>query len=125
LLPYDDVHRGDIIVFRFPVNIKETYMKRVMCLPGDRIHLRDKQVFLNGHLLNEPYVVQKSESMEPYRDNFPADRNALTSLYPRGDAMLEHNVVAGDVVVPANNYFAMGDNRDNSSCLGRILSASR
>lgn len=115
MLPYEDVHRGDIIVFRFPVDIKDTYVKRVMGIPGDRLHLVNKQVYLNGHPLNEPYVVHKTGYMEAYRDNFPADRSALISLYARGQAMLDGNVVNGDVVVPPGNYFAMGDNRDNSS----------
>jgi signal peptidase I len=115
LLPYDDVHRGDIIVFRYPVNIKETYIKRVMGVPGDRIHLQNKQVFLNGHTLTEPYVVHRTNDIEPYRDNFPSGRGALLSLYARGQTMLDRDVANGELVVPPDNYFAMGDNRDNSS----------
>src|SRR5262249_28072381 len=48
LLPYREVHRGDIIVFRFPVDVRENYVKRVIGIPGDRIKLVNKQVFLNG-----------------------------------------------------------------------------
>ena len=46
ILPYEDVHRGDIIVFRYPVDIKQTFVKRVMGVAGDRIHLENKKVFL-------------------------------------------------------------------------------
>jgi signal peptidase I len=112
LLPYEDVHRGDIIVFRYPVDIKQTFVKRVMGVPGDRIHLENKKVFLNGHLLNEPYVVHKLDYMDSYRDNFPADPNV--SIYPPAQVMLEHDLKNGEVVVPPGHYFAMGDNRDQS-----------
>src|SRR3981081_106885 len=53
VLPYSDVRRGDIIVFRYPVDIKQTFVKRVMGVPGDHIRLQNKQVYLNGHLLSE------------------------------------------------------------------------
>jgi signal peptidase I len=112
LLPYSDVHRGDIIVFRYPIDIKQTFVKRVMGVPGDHLHLTNKQVFLNGHALNEPYVVHKLDYIDSYRDNFPSEPN--TPIFPPAQAMLEHNVQGGDVVVPPGFYFAMGDNRDQS-----------
>jgi signal peptidase I len=112
VLPYSDVHRGDIIVFRYPIDIKQTFVKRVMGVPGDRIHLQAKQVWLNGHQLNEPYVVHKLDYIDSYRDNFPSEPN--TPIFPPAQAMLEHNVQGGDVVVPEGHYFAMGDNRDQS-----------
>jgi signal peptidase I len=112
LLPYSDPHRGDIIVFRYPIDIKQTFVKRVMGVPGDRLHLVNKQLYLNGHALNEPYVVHKLDYIDSYRDNFPSDPN--TPLFPPAQAMLEHNVQGGDVVVPPGHYFAMGDNRDQS-----------
>jgi signal peptidase I len=111
LLPYEGVKRGDIIVFRYPVDITQTFVKRVIGVPGDHIRLQNKIVYLNGHELTEPYVVHKADSLEPYRDDFP---NAASTLYPRAEEMIEHNVVNGEVVVPPNHYFAMGDNRDNS-----------
>ena len=112
LLPYEAPKRGDIIVFRYPIDIKQTFVKRVMGVPGDHLRLQNKNVFLNGHQLNEPYVVHKSDYIDSYRDNFPTDPN--TPLYPPAQEMLEHNVVKGDVVVPPGHYFAMGDNRDQS-----------
>jgi signal peptidase I len=112
LLPYEDVKRGDIIVFRYPMDIKQTFVKRVMGIPGDRLHLVNKQVYLNGHVLNEPYVVHKLDYLDSYRDNFPSEPNA--PLMTGAQDMLEHNVQSGDVVVPPNHYFAMGDNRDQS-----------
>ncbi len=112
VLPYSDVHRGDIIVFRYPIDIKQTFVKRVMGVPGDRIHLQNKQVYLNGHALVEPYVVHKLDYIDSYRDNFPSDPN--TPIFPPAQQMLEHDVQGGDVVVPPGHYFAMGDNRDQS-----------
>ena len=74
LLPYSEVHRGDIIVFRYPIDIKQTFVKRAMGVAGDRIRLENKKVFLNGHQLNEPYVVHKLDYIDSYRDNFPPTR---------------------------------------------------
>src|SRR6516164_9607273 len=52
LLPYRDIHRGDIIVFRYPLNIQEDYVKRAIGIPGDHIRLVNKQLILNGHAVN-------------------------------------------------------------------------
>lgn len=112
LLPYEEPHRGDIIVFRYPVDISQTFVKRVMGVPGDHIHLENKRVWLNGHVLVEPYVVHKTEYLDSYRDNFPNDPN--TPISTQAQAMLDHNVVNGEVVVPPDSFFAMGDNRDQS-----------
>ncbi|MGE5648194.1 MAG: signal peptidase I [Acidobacteriota bacterium] len=113
LLPYSDVKRGDIIVFRYPVDIRQTFVKRVIGVPGDRIRLVHKDVYRNGQKIVEPYKFNKSDYLEPYRDDFPAaPPNA--QVLDRGMAMIEHDVVNGEVVVPPGNYFAMGDNRDSS-----------
>ncbi|MGH9557702.1 MAG: signal peptidase I [Bryobacteraceae bacterium] len=112
LLPYTQVKRGDIIVFRYPVDISQTFVKRCMGVPGDHIRIVNKQVYLNGTKLDEPYKVNKTDYLDPYRDNFPSEPNA--NVYPSALDMLEHHVVNGEVVVPPNEYFAMGDNRDYS-----------
>jgi signal peptidase I len=111
-LPYQEPKRGDIIVFRSPADLKATLVKRLIGVPGDRIRLVNKQVYRNGQRLYEPYTFYKTEYIDPYRDNFPA--MPTTQVLPRGVDMLEHNLVAGEVVVPPGNYFAMGDNRDLS-----------
>jgi len=112
LLPYEDVHRGDIIVFRYPMDIRQTFVKRVIGVPGDHLHLVNKRVFLNGHALDEPYKYNKTEYIDSYRDNFPGEPNV--NLYEPAREMLQNNVENHEVVVPAGHYFAMGDNRDSS-----------
>jgi signal peptidase I len=113
LLPYTEPKRGDIIVFKYPVNPKENYVKRLIGLPGDRIHLVNKDLYLNGHKVNEPYVVHKDPFLRDYRDNFPAmPPDGL--VMDRGMDMLGANIRNNELVVPEGFVFAMGDNRDNS-----------
>ncbi|MBI1896527.1 MAG: signal peptidase I [Acidobacteria bacterium] len=112
LLPYSEVKRGDIIVFRYPVDIRQTFVKRVVGIPGDRIKIVNKQLFRNGQKLDEPYKFHKTDYMDPYRDNFPGQ--PYMSLHERAQEMLEKHVANGELVVPPDSYFAMGDNRDNS-----------
>jgi signal peptidase I len=60
LLPYRDLQRGDIIVFKFPYQDHPHFVKRVIGLPGDHLKVVDQQVYVNGNALNEPYVVHDS-----------------------------------------------------------------
>jgi signal peptidase I len=118
-LPYEEPKRGDIIAFQYPADTSQIFVKRVVGVPGDRLKIADQEVFVNGEKLKEPYAYHKSSYFDPYRDNFPADISKL-DITPdaKRDSllrdMLKHHVVNGEVVVPPNSYFAMGDNRDNS-----------
>ncbi|HTA43597.1 MAG TPA: signal peptidase I [Bryobacteraceae bacterium] len=113
LLPYRDIRRGDIVVFHYPENTKQDFVKRVIGLPGDRIHLAGKQVYRNGRRLIEPYTQHIAPEVEPYRDDFPVKPEVFTT--PRGEDMFHHHVFNGEVVVPPGTLFVMGDNRDNSA----------
>ena len=113
LLPYRDVRRGDIIVFRYPLNISQDYVKRAIGVPGDRIRFVDQQLMLNGRLVKEPYTVHSQQNRDQYRDNFP-DGARNMPLRPRAAEMIENYVKDGDLVVPKGFVFAMGDNRDDS-----------
>jgi signal peptidase I len=112
LLPYREVRRGDIIVFRYPLNIAEDYVKRAIGIPGDHIKFENKQLILNGKRVKEPYVKYVASYPDSYRDNFPAD--PTVPLRPSARDMLDNHVVNGELVVPPGFVFAMGDNRDDS-----------
>ena len=112
LLPYLEVQRGDIIVFRYPVDIRQTFVKRAIGVPGDRIRIVNKRLRLNGVFPDEPYARHKTGYLDSYRDNFPSEPNSHVA--PAATDMLLNHVVKDEVVVPPGFVFAMGDNRDSS-----------
>jgi signal peptidase I len=113
ILPYRQVERGDIVAFLYPEDLRQTYVKRIIGLPGDRIRLENGQVVRNGRRLVEPYTQHIASQPDPYRDNFPLAPEAWTT--PRGRDMFQNHVRAGEVIVPPGMLFALGDNRDNSA----------
>ncbi len=116
LLPYRDIRRGDIVVFLSPEEKGLFVVKRVIGIPGDRIHLRDGNVYRNGEKLVEPYAQHKVANYDPYRDDFPAlppsELYGVTSQ--DWQLTLPSHIQGDDVVVAPNSYFGMGDNRDVS-----------
>jgi signal peptidase I len=113
ILPYRDVQRGDIVAFFYPDDTRQTYVKRVIGLPGDHIRLKNGDVIRNGCRLKEPYTQHTATGPDPYRDDFPTAPAWFTT--PHGREMFERSVRGGGVVVPPGMLFALGDNRDNSS----------
>lgn len=87
-----DPERGDVIVFRYPEDPSQDYIKRCVGVPGDVIEYRDKVLYVNGEAQQEPYVkFADGDRTRPTRDDW------------------------GPVAVPDGKYFMMGDNRDRSS----------
>ena len=113
LLPYRDVQRGDIVCFHYPEDVRQIYVKRVIGIPGDRIHMENKQVVRNGQRLIERYTQHIDPIIDPYRDNFP--QAPAWSTTPHGREMLADDVRDGELVVPPGKLFMMGDNRENSA----------
>jgi signal peptidase I len=116
LLPYRDIRRGDVIVFKFPFDDHPHYVKRVIGLPGDRIRISDSKVYVNGELLDEPYVIHDPAYADPYGDDFPPVSRTYFDgkLRPEWANDIFGHIVHGELIVPINQYFAMGDNRDHS-----------
>lgn len=114
LLSYRDIQRGDIVVFLSPQTPGLHIVKRVIGIPGDRIHLRNGVVYRNGERLFEPYILHDRDfPVDAYRDNFPAVSPADfdPNVWRAWRAELPSHIDGEDIVVPANSYFAMGDHR--------------
>lgn len=109
--PKPTLERGDMVVFLYPVDRRQSFVKRVIGVPGDRIRISGKAVYRNGAALKEPYAVHKTDYEDHYRDDFPSEPN--TPVFPAAQDMLK-GVVNGEVIVPSGKYFVLGDNRDSS-----------
>jgi signal peptidase I len=114
LLPYSDIRRSEIVVFRYPVHPAQHFVKRVIGLPGDHVRLVNKQVLVNGKPIGEKYAVFRSSARDYYRDDFP-DMNYLSAnVEARWWLQLRTLVQGHELVVPPDQYFVLGDNRDES-----------
>jgi signal peptidase I len=100
VLPMSTIRRGDVVVFKFPEDPSRDFIKRVIGLPGESLEVRDKKVYINGSALEEPYV------------HYLAPATGRTDLHEVTSSDVRENF--GPVTVPADEFFMMGDNRDNS-----------
>jgi signal peptidase I len=114
VMPTTAIRRGDIIVFHYPVNPAMHLIKRVVGVPGDHLKLHDGHVFINGQALTEPYAVYRASSPDSFRDNFPrlqsADPDINSGWWIRMHSLIDH----GELIIPSDNYFVLGDNRNDS-----------
>jgi signal peptidase I len=104
--------RNEIVAFHYPVDRKQLFVKRVVGVPGDRISFRAKQLIRNGTPVTEPWAVHTATYPDQYRDEFPAGKFAFTET--PAAVKLQQSIVDGQVVIPPNSYFVLGDSRDNS-----------
>ncbi len=114
ILPYQKISRGEIIVFHYPVDPQQHFVKRVIGIPGDHLRLIDKKVFINGKPLDEPYVRYLEPANNLFRDNFPRTDIPAIGLEGKWWLQMRKLVEDGQLIVPEGNYFVMGDNRDDS-----------
>jgi signal peptidase I len=114
LLPYRKVRRGDIIVFHYPVNPAQDFVKRVVALPGDRLRLVNKRVFINGAPLEEPYVQYIAALRNLYRDDFPQTGSPDYGVDAKWWKEMPKLVENHQLIIPEGHYFVLGDNRDDS-----------
>lgn len=116
LIPYRDPKRGDIVVFVSPAEPGLFVVKRVIGVPGDRIHLIGGTVYVNGQPQTEPWAIHSDpDQRTPYKENFPnVPPTADDRLYDRWELHMTEFIQGEDLVVPPGNYFGMGDNRDVS-----------
>jgi signal peptidase I len=114
LLPYRAIKRNDIVVFLSPAEPGLYVVKRIVGIPGDHLHVHNGELYRNGEKLDEPYRIHTRGDYEPYRDEFPSVPPEPGGQYSDLEMGLQSHVQGGDVVVPPNRYFGMGDNRDVS-----------
>lgn len=114
LVPYQKIARRDIIVFHYPVDPTQHFVKRVIGLPGDRLRMVNKKVFINGKQLEEPYVHYLEPPNNLFRDNFPRLDVPAYGLEGKWWLQMKKLVDDGELIVPEGHYFVMGDNRDDS-----------
>ena len=101
ILPQQKIDRYGIVVFKYPKELSKDYVKRVIALEGEKIEIKDKQVYINDQPINEPYKVHSDSQIISKDDYFHYDDDIRDNF--------------GPVVVPPGHCFVMGDNRDNSS----------
>jgi signal peptidase I len=82
---FDSPQRGDIVIFRYPDNEAEMYVKRIIGMPGEHIKIQNGQIFINDHILSEDYIMESMNTEETI-----------------------------DLMIPEHSYFVLGDNRNHS-----------
>jgi signal peptidase I len=114
LMPYRPIRQQDIIVFRYPVNPQQHFVKRVVAVPGDRVRLLNKHVYVNGVRQDDAYATFNWLWRDRYRDNFPDGGVYGEKISAKWYSQMQKLMDDGELIVPEGSYFALGDNRDDS-----------
>ncbi len=114
VLPYAPIRRGDIVVFHYPVDPHQHFVKRVIGVPGDRVRMAGKQVWVNDLPLSEAYTRYTPLSAGLYRHKFPDTDFIAFGMEPLWWKQMQNLVRDGELIVPPGKYFVLGDNRDQS-----------
>jgi signal peptidase I len=114
IFPAPRIHRGEVVVFHYPVNPSMHLVKRVIGLPGDRLKLRDGRVYIDDAPLAEPYAVYRPSAPDGYRDNFPRLQSTDPDVDSRWWIRMHTLIHDGELTIPPDSYFVLGDNRNDS-----------
>lgn len=114
IAPTNIIHRGDLIVFHYPVEPSLHLVKRVIGLPGDHVRLRDGHAYIDGHPEPEPFAIFRPSAPDSYRDDFPRMSSTSSGIDSRWWIQMHSLVSNGELIVPTDSYFVLGDNRNDS-----------
>jgi len=114
LLPYGDVRRQDVVVFRSPLKPGDFLVKRIIGVPGDHLQIQDNDVYINGDMLHESYHYDEPGTDDPFPTGFPVKEYPGPSVNPQWWNQLQQLSHNGELIIPEGKYFVMGDNRNRS-----------
>lgn len=107
--------RGDVIVFQYPLNPQQSYVKRLIGLPGDTVEMREGELLLNGRAQTERYVIHSQPNGDQAEEEFRWQNPYLVRTAEASDGYHPSRNTWGPLIVPQKSYFVLGDNRDNSA----------
>src|SRR5260370_12989375 len=107
ILPYRVIQRGDIVVFHYHVDPSTYFVKRVIGIPGDRIHLQNKQVYVNGAALTESYGIHEFQDHDSFRDNFPREGKLPSNVKKPSGSALRRHLTGAQLLLPYGPAFAI------------------
>lgn len=114
VMPYQKISRGDVVVFHYPVDPTQHFVKRVIGVPGDHLRMISKKVWINGKPLDEPYVHFLEPPNDLFRDDFPRVDLPVPGMEGKWWQEMRKLIEDGQLIIPQGSYFVMGDNRDDS-----------